>query len=144
MSSPNLRREARLDARIKVLAVRGRATEPLETTDVSFKGLFLATESPPPLRSLMRLRVSLPSRDIEAHAMVVHVSGGAVPDAEPGRERGCGVQFWGLAGPDKNAWDEFVRYLMSSQPAKPKVDSGVRIATAADSAPPSPPRVASK
>lgn len=147
--APNLRREARLGARIKVLAVRGRTSEPLETTDVSFKGLFLRTDNPPPLRSLVRLKVSLPSRDIEAHAMVVHVSGESAPSLEAARERGCGLQFWGLAGPDRNAWDEFIRYLMTHE-KKPKGESGVRI-TAASSAsdaasepPPSPPRAATR
>src|SRR4051812_37096082 len=83
----NLRREARVEARIKVAIVRGRRTESLETSDVSFKGLFLRTSGRPPVRWLLRLRVVLPApaesasggkpgadgtRQIEAHAMAVH------------------------------------------------------------------------
>lgn len=114
----NLRREARVDARIKVTVVRGRRMISLETSDVSFKGLFLRTDDPPPVRSLMRLRVALPLREIEAHAMAVHVS--ATNDASEGRTAGVGVQFWGLAGPDRVAWDDFVRELIHAKRAAMK------------------------
>lgn len=107
LTNENLRREARVDACITVTVVRGRRTSALETSDVSFKGLFLRTDDPPPLRSLMRLRVALPRGEIEAHAMVVHVT--VIDEASDGRVAGIGVQFWGLAGPDRVAWDDFVR-----------------------------------
>jgi hypothetical protein len=96
-------------AKVPVVVVRGRATIDLETSDVSFKGLFLRTESPPPVRSLVRLRVALPKREIEAHAMAVHVG-----------DSGVGLQFWGLAGPDRTAWDEFVSELVESRRASAK------------------------
>lgn len=125
----NLRREARVSVRIRVAVIRGRRTVPLETTDVSFKGLFLQTDEPPPLRSLMRLRVSLPSGDIEAHAMAVHVTtpddaNGSDPQLEHMRGCGVGVQFWGLAGPDRKAWDDFVRDLIQKKRAVTKRPSG--------------------
>lgn len=139
--SENLRREARIAARIRVNVIRGRRVIPLETSDVSFKGLFLETTEPPPLRSLLRLRVALPTREIEAHAMAVHVTTledvEAMRDDPPGpppRGPGVGVQFWGLAGPARTAWDDFVRELIhtkrtkrpsSNMPAaKPAADTG--------------------
>ncbi|MBX3206451.1 MAG: PilZ domain-containing protein [Labilithrix sp.] len=151
----NLRREARVDARIRVSVVRGRRTLPLETSDVSFKGLFLRTDEPPPVRALMRLRVTLPLREIEAHAMAVHVS--TTSDAADGRPAGVGVQFWGLAGPDRVAWDDFVRELIQVKRAAAKSaaaksvvataetpsPSGIRIGSATEP-PPAPPRAASK
>ncbi len=98
---------------MKVVVVRGRRTIPLVTSDISFKGLFLQTDEPPALRSLMRLRVSLPLREIEAHAMAVHVSTPADTarneSSTGARGPGVGVQFWGLAGPDRALWDDFVR-----------------------------------
>jgi len=119
----------------------------LETSDVSFKGLFLRTDDPPPIRSLMRLRVALPEREIEAHAMAVHLS--ATNDDGEGPSGGVGVQFWGLAGPDRTAWDDFVRELIQRKraamkkpaelrrspepcPADGETASGVRLASAAD------------
>jgi hypothetical protein len=138
MTTENLRREARVDVRVPVVLVRGKSSVTLETTDVSFKGLFVRTEDPPALRSLVRLRVALHDREFEAHAMVVHRTVGVSIDREPG----IGLQFWGLAGPDRNAWDEFVRGLVQAKrnavkvrpvnPAHPALSephtpSGVRI-----------------
>jgi hypothetical protein len=131
----NLRREARVDAKIKVIVVRGRREVPLETSDVSFKGLFLRTGEPPPIRSLLRLRVSLPLREIEAHAMAVHVAteedvkeaadeAGSAPTVATTRGAGVGLQFWGLAGPDRVAWDDFVRDLIQKKRAATKKPSG--------------------
>lgn len=123
----NLRREGRLEAKIQVALVRGRQTIELETSDVSFKGLFLRTQEPPPVRSLVRLRVKLPGREIEAHAMAVHVAPGS-GDRGPG----VGVQFWGLAGPDRAAWDGFIQELLQ---AKRVVAKAAALSAAAEAPP---------
>jgi hypothetical protein len=131
MKPDNLRREARVDARIQVYVVRGRQSVPLETSDVSFKGLFVRTSEPPAVRSLVRLRVRLPLREIHAHAMAVHIAGDV-----NGRSPGVGLQFWGLAGPDRVAWDDFIRELLqmkrvSARPPPPPAltDSESMLAT---------------
>lgn len=116
MVAQNLRREARIDARIKVAVVRGKNLIALETSDVSFKGLFLRMVDPPSVRSLMRLRVHLPKREIEAHAMAVHIAS----ETDDMRYPGVGLQFWGLAGPDRIAWDDFVSELIRERRAAAK------------------------
>lgn len=115
VTGENMRREARFDVRMPVEIFRGKIAHSLETSDVSFKGLFVKTNNPPPLRSLVRLRVNLPGRSFEAHAMVVHVV------AESGQQNGMGLQFWGLSGSDRGAWDDFVR---ARRPPKPVGGSG--------------------
>jgi hypothetical protein len=115
----NQRREGRVEAKIQVMVVRGKRTIPLETADVSFKGLFLQTDEPPPVRSLVRLRVRLPTGDIEAHAMAVHVSASEPGNTGAGRG-GVGVQFWGLSGPDRVAWDGFIQDLLQAKRAAEK------------------------
>jgi len=150
MTTENMRREARVEARVPVVVFRGRQAFALETSDVSFKGLFVCTAEPPPLRSLVRLKVTLPTRSFEAHAMAVHV---VTADGEHARGPGVGLQFWGLSGPDRTAWDDFVRGLVHarrpaaakvaatsgtpSHPAlsEPTTPSGVRIVTAPDVSP---------
>jgi hypothetical protein len=107
MTTENLRREARVEAKVVVEIQRKRSTTMVETADVSFKGLFVRTTDPLPLRSLVRLRIGLPSKTLEAHAMVVHVV-----EAD---EAGAGLQFWGLSGHDRATWDEFVRGLVSAK-----------------------------
>jgi hypothetical protein len=110
MTTENMRREARVEVRVPVVIYRGRKALSAETSDVSFKGLFVRTVDPPPLRSLVRLQVALLDRSFEAHAMAVHV----VPAGDE-REAGVGLQFWGLAGSDRAAWDSFVRELVHAR-----------------------------
>lgn len=119
MTPENLRREARVDVRVPVVMFRGKSAVSLETSDVSFKGLFIRTSDPPPLRSLVRLKVALFDREFEAHAMAVHVT--TASEATEGADHGPGVglQFWGLAGPDRAAWDDFVRRLVHARRAAP-------------------------
>ncbi len=106
----NLRREGRLEARLRVYLVRGRAELALQTGDVSYRGLFLETMEPLALRSLIRLRLELSLHVVEAHAMVVHVAS-AAPRV------GVGVEFWGLAGPQRRAWEDFVREVTDTRRA---------------------------
>jgi hypothetical protein len=153
MTTENLRREARVDVRVPVVVFRGKKAVSLETSDVSFKGLFVRTTDPPALRSLVRLKVALFDREFEAHAMAVHVVSGD-PHAPDGEDRvpGVGLQFWGLSGPDRTAWDDFVGGLVQARRAaakrkpvdaqhpalsEPSTPSGVRIVA-------SPPHASSK
>lgn len=85
---------------------RGENVE-LLTNDVSFRGAFLRTDSPPALRQLVRVSFVLPTgQTVSAHAMVVHV----VTPGDPSRVPGVGVQFWGPVGEAK-AWEKFVYEL---------------------------------
>lgn len=129
----NMRRETRVEAKVPVVIHRGRTTVAVETSDISFRGLFVCTTTPPPLRSLVRLRISLPRHEFDAHAMVVHV----VERGE--REAGIGMQFWGLAGPDRNAWDEYVRSVVATKRASlKKLAAEGQAASPAAEPPPSP------
>lgn len=142
MAQDNNRRDARVDARIPVVILRGKNATHYETRDVSYRGLFVCTTQPPAIRSLVRLRVTVPSHTFEAHAMAVHLVEGLE------RESGVGLQFWGLSGPDRNAWDEFVRQLMqiakskallqiqTPHPAGTEPVSGVRVVASGLAVPP--------
>lgn len=101
--------------RVPITLIRGRKALPVETLDISFKGLFVVTDDPPPLRSLVRLRIALADREFEAHAMAVHVGEADVPDPSGVVVRctGVGLQFWGLSGPDQKAWDDLVARLIA-------------------------------
>jgi hypothetical protein len=156
----NLRRDARIDVRVPVTVIRGKTTLALETLDVSFRGLCLGCKEPPALRSLVRLKVTVPgsNRTIEVHAMAVHVIA-----AGDDREGGVGLQFWGLSGADRQAWEDFIRALIvkrretaknaarealsAAHPANSEMNtpSGIRtVAGALSHAPPSPPRARTK
>lgn len=153
MVTENQRRDARIDACIPVAIIRGRAALAYETLDVSFRGLFVKTADPPALRSLVRLRVTVPGRTIDAHAMAVHVGGD-----EPGRDGGVGLQFWGLSGDDRRAWESFIRDLVTARreaqkratatsgthPAEAEANTPSGIRKLYTDAPPSPTRAGSK
>lgn len=110
MTTENQRRDARIDACIPVAIIRGKTSLPHETFDVSFRGLFVKTLDPPALRALVRLRVTLPGRTIDAHAMAVHVVTDAIH-----HEPGVGLQFWGLSGDDRRAWESFIHDLLAAR-----------------------------
>jgi len=136
MTTENHRREARVDVRVPVVLYRNKKPVTLETSDVSFKGLFVRTTDPPSLMSLVRLKVELFDREFEAHAMAVHVVADA-GTAEDQRIPGVGLQFWGLSGPNRTAWDDFVRGLVQARRAAAKAKatdltpSGMRIVATA-------------
>lgn len=125
-----------MDVRVPVVLYRNKKPVTLETSDVSFKGLFVCTTDPPSLMSLVRLKVELFDRVFEAHAMAVHVVADA-GTAEEKRTPGVGLQFWGLSGPSRTAWDDFVRGLVQARRAAAKTKttdlapSGVRIVATA-------------
>jgi hypothetical protein len=135
-TTANHRRDARIDVRVPVVLIRGKASFELETLDVSFRGCFVKCDSPPALRSLVRMRLALPHRALDVHAMAVHVVAAA-----DGREGGVGLQFWGLSGTDRQVWEEFIRALATLR----NEPSGIRrVAGALGDAPPFPPRTQTK
>lgn len=113
MAGPEKRREARHRVEVPVAILRGKDSTPAKATDVSYRGAFLRAERPPALRSLVRLRFSLPlGTEVLVHGMVVHVR-------NPSHESelaGVGIQFMALEGPHKKAWDDFIGELQRGAP----------------------------
>jgi hypothetical protein len=85
----------------------------ITTTDVSFRGAFLKTDTPPPLRQLVRVRLVLPAdfgapHEITLTAMVVNI---VPPGASHGRDPGAGVELYGASGELRAQWERFIRYV---------------------------------
>ncbi len=109
--SDDKRREGRHPARIVARVVRRGESIELLTNDVSFKGAFLRTDAPPALRQLVKVAFALPDgKQVEAHAMVVHV----VQPGEGERIPGVGVQFWGPITEPK-AWQSYVNDVRTKE-----------------------------
>lgn len=112
------RREARYPARIVARIVRRSQSIELLTNDVSFRGVFIRTDSPPTLRQLVKFELVLPSGVVvSGHAMVVHIAATA-PDQPKGQGAvpGIGLQFW---GPLANArdWEQLIHQLRARERA---------------------------
>jgi type IV pilus assembly protein PilZ len=115
--SQQRRRDKRYATQLKVRTrIAGRLVD-LHTDDVSFRGLFLCTDQPPPLRQLIRIEAVLPPKGVPfaTHGMVVHV----VPAGNPrGHKAGAGLQFYGM-GDERRAWEAFVQYVQKDAEALP-------------------------
>jgi hypothetical protein len=80
------------------------------TQDVSEGGIFLSTDTPPPLLQLVHVQLVLPvgGHALSAHGMTVHV---ALPGNPAGRVPGIGLQFYGLDPKTREAWQAFTRHV---------------------------------
>ena len=76
-------------------------------------GIFVETETPRPLGTLVDLQFRLPGGDepVRVKGSVVHVSEG-----EDGQSPGLGIEFENLDGPTRQRIDELVRKLRADAP----------------------------
>ncbi len=112
------RRERRRDPRFRVerpvTLVRGRRASAALTADVGFRGVRVRTDTPPPLRELLVLRVNLPTdgEPLEVHGMAVWGGDRGGGAAEPG----VGIQFFAVPQESQHRWNEFVRQVARMGP----------------------------
>jgi hypothetical protein len=114
---PEKRREVRYPARIVARISRRNQVVELLTNDVSFRGVFVRTDTPPALRQLVKLELLLPQDKIvvSGHAMVVHVFERDAKKAKgEGPVPGIGLQFWGSIEHAKE-WEKFIHELKQRQ-----------------------------
>ena len=107
-SEESARKHARYPIRLPSYLIRGTKATQLYSRDVSFGGLFLHTNLPPPLRELVRIRMVLPPEQEE-----VNLLGMAVHRVEPGgtRSPGIGIKLYGNDPQTSRRWDAFIRYV---------------------------------
>ncbi|MDB4998755.1 MAG: hypothetical protein JWM74_6187 [Myxococcaceae bacterium] len=123
------RRDTRYEIRFPAQVRHERRTDSFFSEDVSFNGVFFRTDTPPPLRRLVTMRLVLPPGDtaLHAHGMVVHVV-----DYENAFERvpGFGVQLYALDHTTRSIWHRFVRDVAACCPVSPypPIDAPTRIA----------------
>lgn len=109
------RRDKRFRYHLPITVSRGgQEDERVLTHDVSFRGLFVRHDNPPPMRQLIRMSMFLPSTEyqIVLHGMVVHV---VKPDNPYGKIPGFGICLYAVDRDTRAAWDTFVRYIDEQQ-----------------------------
>lgn len=116
------RQDPRIFAGLSVTVLSTRPRLEATTWDVSFRGLFLCTATPRPVRQLVRFSLTSPAtgRELLLHGMVVNVIG---PDDPEGRPQGMGVELYAVEPEARGAWWELVRFVRD-HPDDPR--SGVR------------------
>jgi hypothetical protein len=116
MGSAIDRRDRRYSFRLPGVILARKGEIPLHTGNVSFRGAFLETETPPQMRQLIRIRLTLheefepdwKDREFVATGMVAHV----VSPADPkGRVAGAGIEFYGLDGALRARWERFIHFV---------------------------------
>lgn len=117
---PNQRLDERYPHEVLVDLCWNRHRARLQTADVSYRGLFLCTDTPPALRQLVRLEIQLSEREtLSLHAMAVHV----VPPADPkGRPSGVGVQFYAVDRASASRWGRYIDQVRreAGRPTRPR------------------------
>ncbi len=107
--------DTRYSIEFPVQLTHGKRAYSLVTEDVSEGGVFLRTESPPPLLQLVQVQLVLPigGHALLAHGMTVHV---VEADNAQGRVAGIGVQFYALDQATRDAWEAFTRHVAAAYP----------------------------
>ena len=96
------RRDTRTRITLPTHVVRRGGMEPVEMLDASYRGLFIRVDDPPPERQLVKLLIELPTRDLEAHGVVVRLV------TDPLGRSGVGLRFFALNGQDRADWEAFI------------------------------------
>jgi len=94
--------------------VRGAGEVPLLTGDVGYRGLFLRTDNPPPLRQLLQVKLMLPPGNdaLTVHAMAAFV----VPAGATGCAPGVGLQLYAVSGEARQKWERLVGWVAKTYP----------------------------
>ena len=114
MGRAEKRRDKRYRYQMLGVLLRGGREESLLTGDVSYRGFFLRTDDPPPLRQLLQVKLKLsPENDeLVVHAMAVFV----VPAGAAGQTPGVGLQLYAVSAEVRQRWDGFVRWVTKAHP----------------------------
>ena len=114
MGRAEKRRDKRYRYQMLGVLLRGGREESLLTGDVSYRGFFLRTDDPPPLRQLLQVKLKLsPENDeLVVHAMAVFV----VPAGAAGQTPGVGLQFYAVSAEVRQRWERFVQWVAKTYP----------------------------
>jgi len=109
MGDNERRRDIRTPITVPARIVRRGGDEPVQVIDASYRGLLLRVSQPLPMREMLRVRVQLPSCEVDLHVVVVRLVHKA-----PGR---CdvGFRFFALNGQDKSDWEAFISHALATR-----------------------------
>lgn len=103
----DMAQERRRDIRARIVfpvdMIRGAEAEPIEVVNASHRGLLVRVHEALPMMRLVRLRLHLPTRDVDTHAVVMRIDGRCLD----GRWE-LGLRFFALNGLEQRDWERFV------------------------------------
>ncbi len=108
------RRETRYPFRLQVTLRSGAETFQLDTSDVSYRGIFLCTESPPNLRELIAIEATLPPDNTPFHSHGMCVFSLTENASSATNTSGTGIQFYAQSENDRGVWERFILHVRES------------------------------
>lgn len=90
--------------------VRRGSTEKVDVIDASYRGLLLVAKEPPAMRSLLKLRLVLPSGELFVHAVVMRIVRRSPNTVH------IGVRFFLMSGDARLAWETFMSVVSKRLP----------------------------
>lgn len=102
------RRDPRVDVQLNVHLQTARGEDPYITKDISYRGIFVVTQNPYPLRKLVRFRATLDGVDVQMMGLVAHRVN-SLDAEERGTQPGMGVSLFSLGRSTREEWRTFVR-----------------------------------
>jgi hypothetical protein len=99
------RRDVRTLITVPAFVVRRSGTESVQVVDASYRGLFVRMVESPPVRELIKLRITLPNGEQDMHAVVMRI---VDDDGSPG----VGLRFFALNGEAKAEWEAFISHAL--------------------------------
>lgn len=108
--SQSERREMRYPFHLVVTLRSGSEEVQLPTSDVSYRGIFLCTDTPPSLRELIAIEATLPpdNTHFRSHGMSVFT----IPEGKEGTNApGSGIQFYAQSDNDRAVWERFILFV---------------------------------
>ncbi len=102
------RRDPRVDVQLDVFLQTARGEDRYVTKDISYRGIFVVTPNPYPLRKLVRFRASLDGSDVQMVGLVAHRVNSMDAD-ERGTQPGMGVTLFSVGKSTREEWRDYVR-----------------------------------
>ena len=106
MSREN-RRDPRVEVTLPVFIQDAAGEKHFNTKDISYRGIFIMTREPFPLRKLVRFRMEAPDGDYQMMGLVAHRMN-ELDAAEFGRDPGMGIQLYSVGKLTRERWRDFV------------------------------------
>lgn len=110
-----LRREPRVPTTFELNLETAGLSGTYTTLNASFKGVFVMTEEPLPLRRLVRIRAEVDGVDVEMLGVVAHTLN-AVDAHDANKQPGMGIALFGLGPAQRQHWNDFVRSEYEKDP----------------------------
>jgi hypothetical protein len=117
MAGKNSRREPRIDLDLTVTLKLPDSEQTYNVGDASYRGVFLLSQNPLPLRKLVRMQIQLPGDDqpLQMMGLVAHHISPAEAN-EIGRDAGMGIHLFSVGEETHKQWRQFIRDRYESDP----------------------------